>query len=861
MAFKDLNDPKCVLLALAEFDEIGRDRFLAKYGFHRSKRFMILHNDNLYDSKPVLSAAHGFQFGEALAASSFTGGLSGTVEKMRSLGFEVVNTDQTLPDKTDVEAALDLYDTVGRARFLAENNVSAAAKFLISARGNEYDAKAVLVVALRQTLGDFELSSEAVKSERGSVAVPLEQLGYKIVEKSGGQLMAGTEISGLIEEILDLQTKYTPGVNDAPMVERRSALEKLGQLLVASCGPSFGVTGGFQWTLGGDVSLGAGNVPKVAWVRLTDKTISPSAQAGWYVVLLFAADGSTCVVSLNQGTTSVSGPDKNGQIKAKAQKAFEFLDYSHEEGPGRGWALSGGVPSCRLAEEPDLRGGALGRSYEVGHVDGVVYHKGKVPSDGEIINHSKALLAMLGKLYDKDGGVMTDNGGTHVLLRWSENQANGFDTIAEHRQKLVESGSVVWAKFGASLSDVKVNELNEQIQAGIPTYAYLLGGASSKMFRATLTEIGKGTGSIDTSLIPSYYRDNLSGNETCFVFNDIDQTDLYPQLDDLLYLASNPEKKLTDSIRSQVNVLFVKERTPGVIPVAAAPSTPVVSEIMKVAETLNISVEEVQKLVAGVTGKKRQMILMGPPGTGKTFVAQQIAPLLVEDPSHIRLVQFHPSYGYEDFIEGLRPVPGDQGGFEFTRVPGALVELAEAITGNDITEGDGATRVLIIDEINRANISKVFGELMFLLEYRDQAMKLMLDDREFRLPENLIIIGTMNTADRSIRTLDVAMRRRFRFFELPSRSDIVERHYAKPNNSNQLGAELITGFEKLNAKLAEDVDRHHTIGHSYVLHRVMTAATLREVWEQEIFPLIEDYFFDRPDKAAEYDIKGFWPSV
>jgi 5-methylcytosine-specific restriction endonuclease McrBC GTP-binding regulatory subunit McrB len=298
-----------------------------------------------------------------------------------------------------------------------------------------------------------------------------------------------------------------------------------------------------------------------------------------------------------------------------------------------------------------------------------------------------------------------------------------------------------------------------------------------------------------------------------------------------------------------------------VIPVAAAPSAPVVSEIMKVAETLNISVEEVQKLVAGVTGKKRQMILMGPPGTGKTFVAQQIAPLLVEDPSHIRLVQFHPSYGYEDFIEGLRPVPGDQGGFEFTRVPGALVELAEAITGNDITEGDVATRVLIIDEINRANISKVFGELMFLLEYRDQAMKLMLDDREFRLPENLIIIGTMNTADRSIRTLDVAMRRRFRFFELPSRSDIVERHYAKPNNSNQLGAELITGFEKLNAKLAEDVDRHHTIGHSYVLHRVMTAATLREVWEQEIFPLIEDYFFDRPDKAAEYDIKGFWPSV
>jgi hypothetical protein len=635
----------------------------------------------------------------------------------------------------------------------------------------------------------------------------------------------------------------------------------MDELLVTACGPTFGWPGGGQWNLGGDVSLGAGYAPKVAWARLTDKSVSPSATAGWYVVLLFARDGSTCVMSLNQGTTSVTGADKNGQIKKKAQSAFSFLDYSEIEGPGRGWAPFGGVPACRLTQEPDLRGGALGRSYELGHVDGVVYEKGKVPSDDEIIKHASALLAMLGKLYDKEGGNVTNSGGTHVLLRWSENQANGFDTIAEHRSQLLQSGSVVWAKFGASLSDAKINELNEQIEAGIPTYTYLLGGTTPKMFRATIVMIGKGTGSIDQSLIPSYYRDNLGGDETCFVLSQIGETDLFSELDTLLYLASNPEKKLSESIRSQVNVLFVKERVPGVIPTTESGTATSPSRIQQVADTLNISVGEVQQLLAGVTGKKRQMILMGPPGTGKTFVAQQIAPLLVDDPSHIRLVQFHPSYGYEDFIEGLRPVPGEHGGFEFTRVPGALVELAEAITGNDTTEGDGATRVLIIDEINRANISRVFGELMFLLEYRDQSMKLMLDDRLFQLPDNLIIIGTMNTADRSIRTLDVAMRRRFRFFELPARSDVVARHYAKPGNSNQLGAELITGFEKLNAKLSEDVDRHHTIGHSYVLHKSMNAQVLRDVWDQEIFPLIEDYFFDRPDKVAEYGIEGFWPSV
>ncbi len=765
------------------------------------------------------------------------------------------------PEKSDVDAALDLYDSVGRVRFLAENNVPAAAKFLISARGNEYDAKAVLVVALRQTLGDPGFSSDAVKSERESVAAPLEQLGYTIIEKSGGQLTNGTEISGLIEEILELQTKYTPVANDPSMVERRDALEKLGPFLVKGCGPSFGAIGGSQWTLGGDVSIGAGNVPKVAWVRLTDKSISPSAQAGWYVVLLFAADGSSCVMSLNQGTTSVAGPNKNKQIENRAQEAFAWLDYVDEQGPDYGWISFGGAPSFRLTDRPDLRGGALGKSYECGHVDGVVYEKGKVPSDREILDHANVLLAMLGRLYDRGVGVVNSNRGTHVLLRCSENLANGFDAIAEYRQRLHEMGTVVWAKFGAPLGDVRVDESNGQIQAGMPTYAYLLGGATPKMFRATITSIEKGTASIDASLIPSCYRDNLEGEETCFVLSKIDETNLFPQLDDLLYLVGNPEKKLTESIKSQVNVFFVKERIPDVMPVKPKVSETVVGKIREVASILNISVEEVQKLLDGVAGKKRQMILMGPPGTGKTFVAQQIAPLLVDDPAHIRLIQFHPSYGYEDFVEGLRPVPGELGGFKFARVPGALVELAEAITGNNTTEGDGATRVLIIDEINRANISKVFGELMFLLEYRNHSMKLMLDNRKFELPENLIIIGTMNTADRSIRTLDVAMRRRFRFFEFPSRSDVVERHYAKAGNSNKLGADLIMGFKKLNAKLVEDIDRHHTIGHSYVLHGEMNSATLREVWDQEIFPLIEDYFFDRPDKVAEYDVSDFWPNV
>ncbi|MBM4077310.1 MAG: AAA family ATPase, partial [Planctomycetes bacterium] len=279
------------------------------------------------------------------------------------------------------------------------------------------------------------------------------------------------------------------------------------------------------------------------------------------------------------------------------------------------------------------------------------------------------------------------------------------------------------------------------------------------------------------------------------------------------------------------------------------------SRILEVAEKLNIDVAEVRKLLSGVAGSKRQMILMGPPGTGKTFVAQEIASLLVDDPSCVKLVQFHPSYGYEDFIEGMRPVPSENGGLEFKQFPGVLLKMCREIAD------DGRPRVLIIDEINRANISKVFGELMFLLEYREKSIQIMLDGSDFSLPDQMFIIGTMNTADRSIRTLDVAMRRRFKFFELPPRDDVISLQYSKPGWVNSVGESLIKGFRKLNEQLLSDLDRHHTIGHSYFLHRQMSASHLRDVWDQEIFPLIEDYFFDRPHKAAEYQFSGYWPNV
>lgn len=280
----------------------------------------------------------------------------------------------------------------------------------------------------------------------------------------------------------------------------------------------------------------------------------------------------------------------------------------------------------------------------------------------------------------------------------------------------------------------------------------------------------------------------------------------------------------------------------------------------QLAKALNWPVQRTSEIVQSLKGSKKQIILGGPPGTGKTYSAEILAEFFVKDSSHVKIVQFHPSYGYEDFMEGLRPVAIPAGGFEFKRVPGVIPTLASLIDGDNNEPGDGETRVLIIDEINRANISRVFGELMYLLEYRDKSIQLMLANEEFSLPENLIIIGTMNTADRSTRSLDIAMRRRFSFFELLPDVEILKKFY-KNGMNNELGDELFTGFENLNKKLLGDLDKHFTIGHSYFMADTMNKAQMKNTWSQEIFPLIEEYFFDQEDRISDYSLNAFWPSV
>ena len=268
-----------------------------------------------------------------------------------------------------------------------------------------------------------------------------------------------------------------------------------------------------------------------------------------------------------------------------------------------------------------------------------------------------------------------------------------------------------------------------------------------------------------------------------------------------------------------------------------------------VGEELTWEPGQLEEIVADLE-HKRQLIFHGPPGTGKTFVAKRIAEAYAEATGGgFEIVQFHPSYAYEDFVEGYRPTltPDGQAAFELRQGP--LRRIAEQAEANP-----RAKFVLVIDELNRGNVAKVFGELYFLLEYREEAMTLQYGGEAFRLPENLLFVCTMNTADRSIALLDAALRRRFwfrRFFPGEPPIEGLLRRWLDAHAPAM--AERVADLVDLaNGTLA---DRDAAIGPSHFLDPNLDEALLRRVWEHAVVPYVEEtcYGDDAKLEALRYD--------
>lgn len=253
--------------------------------------------------------------------------------------------------------------------------------------------------------------------------------------------------------------------------------------------------------------------------------------------------------------------------------------------------------------------------------------------------------------------------------------------------------------------------------------------------------------------------------------------------------------------------------------------------------------------LVGLVLNKKNVILQGAPGVGKTFAAKRLAYSImgVKDPNRVMMVQFHQSYSYEDFIMGFRP---SEKGFELKR--GAFYSFckdAEIDSENEY--------FFIIDEINRGNLSKIFGELFMLIENdkRGVELQLLYSDEKFSVPDNVYIIGMMNTADRSLAMLDYALRRRFAFYEMkPGFNTDGFRKYLNGVNSNKFN-KLIQCMEQLNSSIVgdESLGEGFCIGHSYFCNlKDVTDQALAAIVEYELIPLLKEYWFDEPAKVKTW---------
>jgi MoxR-like ATPase len=854
---KRVTDRLAVETALDEFDRIGREAFLAKYNFGPALTYFLVRNGKRYDSKAVYGAAHRIQFPEEgqVMHADFSGGERQVQEPLEALGFEFIaesgRPETDLPNSADHITKIASEDV----RLLASSRTKHRYDELSEDEHKAYVRVSAALQALGELLksklqnpGRFEVrTTSGFNINSGVRSYIPKDLWFSVSPRDNAKDLAG--MPQLFMIVSERGIEYGFGASVHPSDFSQQSIKQL----VRDAAP---IIFDRLPAAGSDEAASIQNEIEATgtWYyrrkhRLTPNQSDFQAFGDWLRFLQSSEGKSNAAGAISrylQGE-QIDRIDLANEVAIMARLFSPLVD--------RQWhsALGTVEPQFKIESASNEFSSLLTRflkQYETKRSEPFSIDSEIRKSIEDLKIWMEALPAVASRpsinvqisvgqgawtktpwiaLLD-DRETTSTQRGIYVAFLIAEDLSVTYLTLnqgmTEPRNRLGQSGAVeemlrVAGTARLALHDLEYRDfsLDNQIDLRSST------SAAKNYEVGTIAHLALPSGALPTD------------------------AEIEEHLDSIL---TGYEQVLEARIgTNEKNVKIEDNEDQG--------SSAEIYTIDDALKELFLERADIERYI-DVWSLKKNLILQGAPGVGKSFIARRLAYVLIgfRDDTKVQTVQFHQSYSYEDFVQGYRP--DGHGGFE--RRNGTFFEFREKALENPTSRF-----VLIIDEINRGNLSKIFGELMLLIEsdkrHPEWASRLAYahdEDPDFYVPENLFILGMMNTADRSLSLVDYALRRRFAFISMQPLFGVPKfrEHLLSHGVPERLANRLISRMGELNQAIAADrinLGPGFRIGHSFFtpIQEVVDAdAWYRRVIETEIYPLLEEYWFDEPENADQW---------